>query len=200
MFCYNVNIMSETQKPDLPNNVTPIEQAPSMVQADRDAVLTEVVGTPQSLIEATQPPVTPEAPVESAPAEQVTAKKEGLSLAQKLGAFVGISILAGTTVGLNKSNDELPEAFKNPSPNDIITVQEGDTLTGVAEKIAQNTPIKETMQEAKEDLVSRNNEMGNHHISETSGLSAGDNLYVPANGDLDPNAPGYQLNPGDTPK
>jgi hypothetical protein len=95
----------------------------------------------------------------------------------------GVAAFVGGLAFLHGTHHETSE----PQPTSTYTVQPGETLSGIAEEVAQNTPEHETMQEAAENIRDTN------ELGQAPQLGNGQEIQVPASADVNPSEAGVQL-------
>lgn len=108
-----------------------------------------------------------------------------IAVAGALGAGLAAAIAFGSA---DKPTVEAPQPEIG-----TYNVKPGDTLSGVAQKVAENTPGEQELEETMDQIVALNPD---EHLTKDSGLTAGmDTLNLPVAADANPDKPGIQLNP-----
>ena len=151
------------------NNVRSIETAPT-AQFNEHSDQAIAINIPDSM----QPTVTEH--------ETVGAKRARLA---KLGLKLGAGVAAATLAVSAMSGGETKE---QPVPEvGTYEVQPGETLSGIAEQVAENTPEKETTQEAAETIRDAND------LGPAPQLFVEQELDVTTSADVNPDQQGIQL-------
>jgi len=103
------------------------------------------------------------------------------------------AIGAGLAAAVAFGHADKPTVEQPTQEVGTYNVKPDDTLTGVAQKVAENTPGKQGLGETVDQLIALNPD---EHLTKDSGLTAGmDTLNLPVEADANPDKPGIQLNP-----
>ena len=111
-----------------------------------------------------------------------------LSIPKTMALGVGGAILAATALSQLMPSENVTEGYDNSAPSANYKVEAGDTLTGVASTVAENTPENETPTQAMEDITDRN-----VNVNANTQLSTEQILKLPSTADLNLKQPGVQL-------